>query len=170
MSVFSNQFNAGIVFVDGTQFGSNTGGSIPLGINNAFDDALSIHQATSQTITGPLTLTGSTTHNGAHTTASAEVSNVTVFTSAGNYSVTANDRYVVINKATGGATGVTLPTTPVRGRLLTIKDGKGDSQTNAITITGSQNIDGILGSTGIVVNINFASVDLVFNGTIWNVI
>ena len=170
MSVYTNQYNASIVFTDGTEFGSNTGGAIPLGINNAFADALSLTQATSQTITGPLTLSGAITASGTVTYNAAEVKKVTVFTTAGNYTVAATDRYVIINKASGAATGVVLPTSPATGRILTIKDGKGDSATNNITITASQNIDNVSGGTGIVINIAYASVDLVFDGTLWRIV
>jgi len=171
LSVFTNAYNTGTstVFVDGTQFGSNTGGSIPLGINNAFNDAASLNQSTSQTFVGALVLSGQTTHNGTHVTSAAEVHGVTT-TSATTYNVSATDRYVLVTP--GAAVVVNLPVAPVNGRIVTVKDASGASATNNITVKGSQNIDGTVGSTGIVLNLNYASVDLIFNssGNRWNVV
>jgi hypothetical protein len=98
------------------------------------------------------------------------VKKVSVFTGTGSYSVVTTDRYVIINKASGAATSVVLPASPATGRIITIKDGKGDAATNNITITASQNIDGVSGGTGVVINIAYASIDLVFTGTIWGVV
>jgi hypothetical protein len=170
MSVFSNSYNGSVVFVDGTQCGANTGGAVPLGLNNAFDDAVSIHQSTAQTLTGPITLSNTLSVGGVITTSSAEVRKIAVIIAAGNYTVAATDRYVVINKTSGAATQVTLPAAPTTGRIITVKDGKGDAATNAITVKATQNIDNVLGATGIVLNLAFSSVDLIYNGTNWSVV
>lgn len=90
----------------------------------------------------------------------------TVFTSAGNYTAVSTDVVIVINKGTGAATTVTLPANPNTGRVAIVKDGKGDSNTNNITVQGaSGNIDG---SATYVMNVNYRGLLLVYNGTQWN--
>lgn len=131
---------------------------------------MSLTQTSAQTITGPLTLSGAVTVNGTLTYSAAEVKKTTVFSSSGNYTVTATDRYVIIRKTVGGATIVTLPTSPATGRILTVKDGKGDSPTNNITISsGSNNID-TTSVTSITLNVAYASVDLIWDGNFWCVV
>lgn len=91
-----------------------------------------------------------------------------VVTAAGAVTVTATDFYVEINKTSGAATTVNLPASPVTGQTFIIKDGKGDAATNNITVTpAAGNIDG----TGTkVINSNYGSVTIVYNGTEWNII
>ena len=66
-----------------------------------------------------------------------------------------------------GATTITLPASTA-GKVYIIKDAVGDAETNPITIvaTGST-IDGV-GSY--ILNINWSSVSMVYNGIEWNVI
>lgn len=91
-----------------------------------------------------------------------------VVTAAGAVTVTTADYIVVVNKTVGAATTVNLPGSPVAGQTFIIKDGKGDAATNNITITpAAGNIDG---SATYVVNTNYASVTVVYNGTEWNII
>lgn len=93
---------------------------------------------------------------------------VSVKTSSGNYDVTSTDSVVVINKASGAATQVNFPASPSTGRYIIIKDGKADSATNNITVSGNgKNIDG---SSTNVISTNSASRHYVYNGTQWNVI
>ncbi|MBS4052591.1 MAG: hypothetical protein KGZ69_15525, partial [Methylomonas sp.] len=93
-------------------------------------------------------------------------------TAAGDITVNVDtDDLIVVNKSSGAATGVTLPSAVNRLRPLTIKDGKGDADTNNITITpnGVETIDGQ--STWL---INFAygavTLDPKDDGTGWLVI
>lgn len=79
--------------------------------------------------------------------------------SSGNY-------FVVINKAVGSATSVTLPGAPAPGQTFVIKDGKGDASTNNITISGGTNIDN---SASYVLTINYESVDVRFDGQQWRI-
>lgn len=93
---------------------------------------------------------------------------ITVITAAGAVAVTRTVNIVVIKKTVGEATAVTLPASPVRGRPYTIKDGKGDAATNAITVSPAAGT--IDGAASFVINFNWASFDFVYNGTEWNII
>ena len=68
---------------------------------------------------------------------------VRVVTAPGAVAVVAGDGMVVVNKTVGAATTVNLEATPATGVVHVIKDGKGDSAANPITVTpNSGNIDG----------------------------
>jgi hypothetical protein len=91
-----------------------------------------------------------------------------VVTAAGAVTVAATDDVVVVRKSSGAATTVNLPASPATGQQHTIKDGKGDAATNNLTITpNSGNIDG---AATLVMNINYDSVTVVYDGTEWVVI
>lgn len=93
---------------------------------------------------------------------------VSVKTSAGNYDVTSSDYVVVINKSSGAATQVNLPASPLTGRLIIVKDGKGDAGSNNITVSGNgKNIDG---SSTNVISTNYQARQYVYNGTEYNVL
>ena len=93
----------------------------------------------------------------------------TLVTSGDSYSInSATDQIVIVNKSSGSATSLTLPSNPVTGMVYTIKDGKGDALSNNITITPSSGT--IDGSSNLVIVANYASVNLVYNGTEWNII
>jgi hypothetical protein len=92
----------------------------------------------------------------------------TIKTSAGSYVVLSSDAFIVINKTVGAATTVTLEASPTSGRLIIVKDGKGDAAANNITVDGNgKNIDGA--STN-VISTNFQARIYIYNGTQWNVI
>ncbi len=74
--------------------------------------------------------------------------------------------YVILASSTAAHT-INLIAAPVTGTTYRIKDVTGSASINNITITpAAGNIDG---GTSLVLNTNFASVDLVYNGTAWNV-
>jgi len=116
---------------------------------------LSVEHGTDGTHSKPLTI---------HLTMKA-----TVVTSGASYSISATtDQIVIINKTSGSATALTLPASPVAGMVYRIKDGKGDAATNNITITpASGTIDG---AANLIINSPYASCDLVYNGTEWNIL
>jgi hypothetical protein len=91
---------------------------------------------------------------------------VRVITAAGSVTLTASDCIVILNKITGAATTVTLPSAPVVGRSVIIKDGKGDAEFNNITISGGT----IDAGSSFVIAENHAAVTLVYNGSGWNII
>ncbi len=113
---------------------------------------------------GAVAITGGTVTN------VRQQGHVTILTAAGNYTgVTADfGGLIVINKTTGAATAVTLPASPVAGDMVTVKDGKGDCATNNITLTAAAgNIDG---AASFVMNQAWCAIDLVYNGTLWNIV
>jgi hypothetical protein len=60
---------------------------------------------------------------------------------------------------------VNLPSSPVAGDTYTVKDGKGDAETNNITLTpASGNIDG---AASYVMNKPYQSISFFYSGTEW---
>lgn len=93
---------------------------------------------------------------------------VRVVVASGAVAVTTSDFVVVVNKTSGAATTVNLPASPLTGAVVWIKDGKGDANTNNITITpAAGNIDG---SATDVINTAYGAALLEYNGTQWNVL
>jgi hypothetical protein len=91
-----------------------------------------------------------------------------VVTAAGSVTVTSADDIITINKTVAAPTTVNLPASPAAGDIYTIKDGKGDSATNNITIDGiSHNINGGVTNT-IVLSANYGSMALIYNGATWD--
>ena len=64
------------------------------------------------------------------------------------------------------AVTITLPVSTA-GKVYIVKDAVGDAQTNPITIVASSTIDGV---ASYVLNIDWSSVTLVYNGIEWNVV
>lgn len=95
---------------------------------------------------------------------------VSVLTIAGNYTgVTADfGGVIVINKTVAAATTVTLPPSPVAGDTCTVKDGKGDANTNNITVQAAAgNIDG---AASAIINGARTSLAFVYTGTEWGIV
>ena len=90
-----------------------------------------------------------------------------VVTAAGTVTVANTDYIVIVNKTVGAATTVDLPT-GITNTVFEIKDGKGDANTNNITVTpAAGNIDG---SATYVISTAYGYVRLIYNGVQWNVI
>lgn len=105
--------------------------------------------------------------DGTFTSISAVVPTIRVVTAAGAVTVTTADNIVVVNKTVGAATTVNLPA-GTTGLSFVIKDGKGDSATNNLTITpAAGNIDG---SATFILGANYGAVTVTYNGTQWNVL
>lgn len=82
------------------------------------------------------------------------------------YTALATDDVLICNRA--GTISVTLLASPETGRTFTIKDDRGTAAANNITITpAAGNIDG---AATYVINTNYGSVTLIYNGTQWNII
>ena len=89
-------------------------------------------------------------------------------TKTANYTATATDSLILVD-STSGAVTITLPTAVnITGRHYTIKDWKGQSATNNITIatTSSQTIDG---ETTVVLAITYGSITVVSDGANWSI-
>ena len=127
-------------------------------------------------------ITGGTIDNtviGGSTAAAASFSSLTmsgstkrairIFTTAtSSMTTTATDDIVIINKSAGSATTVNVYASPSLGQSLTVKDGRGDAGTNNITVTPfASNIDG---ASTFVINVNYGSIDIVWNGTNWSLL
>lgn len=77
-----------------------------------------------------------------------------------------NDVVCIVSRTS--ATTVTLPVSPDTGKIVVIKDGNGNAETYNITIQGNgRMIDGVPSK---IINTNYASLTLVYNGTSWNII
>lgn len=91
-----------------------------------------------------------------------------IMTASGTYTVSTTECLIIINKTVGAATPVTLPASPNTGRVIIVKDGKGDAAANNISISGNgKNIDG---ATPLVISTNYGVARIVYNGTQWNVV
>lgn len=80
------------------------------------------------------------------------------------YNVTLADYFIGVDVAT--AASVILPASPT-GTVFIIKDIDGDAPTNPITVTASTTIDG---ASSAIINAPYGSIQLVFNGTEWNIV
>jgi len=147
--------------------------SNPQGLNDILADALSLSGVPvgssgqtpgTQTVTGPMNFSAAIALNG------AVLQHVSVLAAAGPYTVSATDRYVIVNQTVGAAMTINLPAAPVAGRLVTVKDAKGDAATNNITVKGGVNIDAVVGATGVVINTAYGCIDFIFNGSTWSIL
>ena len=92
----------------------------------------------------------------------------TVVTATGNYQVLPTDYVVTVNKTANEATTVILEAMPDVSRAIIVKDGKGNASTYNITHLGNGNtIDGQLTTA---ITLNYGAVEIIYNGTEWNVI
>ncbi len=98
---------------------------------------------------------------------STAVTTVRVVTAAGAVTITSADKVVIVNKTVGASTTANLPA-GVTAAQYTIKDGKGDADTNPITLTpAAGNIDG---QATAVINIPYGSLTVVYSGTEWSIV
>jgi hypothetical protein len=105
--------------------------------------------------------------SGDYTQSAGYVQTPRVVTAAGAVTVTSADNMIILNKTSGAATTVNLESSPTTGRLHCVKDGKGDANTNNITITpNAGNIDGV---STFVMNVAYSEYCFDYNGTQWNI-
>jgi hypothetical protein len=84
------------------------------------------------------------------------------------YTVLSTD-YFLSCDVSGGVLTIRLPNAPTTGRAFVVKDKGGNALTNNITVTtvgGTVTIDG---STSFVLNANYQAINLIFNGTVYEV-
>lgn len=88
--------------------------------------------------------------------------------SSSPYTVLSTDYFIAAN-STAGAITVKLPNAPTEGQIYIIKDSFGTAASNNITVTtvgGTETIDGV---TSFVMNTNYESVSLLFDGINWEI-
>jgi hypothetical protein len=88
----------------------------------------------------------------------------TVNHAASPYTVLASDEFIAVNTS-GGVVTLLLPNAPATGRVIYIKDSNGTSATSNISVTtvgGTVTIDG---QTTYTMKINYFSLNVIFDGT-----
>ena len=114
------------------------------------------------------------TSNGAGTLPTWQTVSSTIFAitsvnhAASPYTVLAADQYLSVDSS-GGTVTILLPNAPSTGRVLYIKDAKGASATNNITVTtvgGAVTIDG---QTSQIMKSSYISINLIFDGTSYEI-
>lgn len=79
------------------------------------------------------------------------------------YIVLPADQYIAVD-ATAAPITIQLPDAPATGRVIIVKDAKGRSATNLITITTVSGVDTIDGVNNFNFNTTFESANFIFNG------
>jgi hypothetical protein len=84
------------------------------------------------------------------------------------YVVAATDYFLGVN-STAGAIQINLPNAPATGRTFAVKDAFGQSATHNITVTTVGGVVDIDGATSYVMSTNYEAIQLIFNGTFYEV-
>lgn len=135
----------------------NTGGPIPPDINGEINIIGSGGISVSGNA-GTSTLTISDTSSG-------ENFAVTGLTNADSPYVVQGTDYFLACNTTGGTIVIHFPNAPSKGDAFVVKDSLGTSATNAITVStvgGTVTFDG---TTSKLINTNYASIQIIFDGT-----
>ena len=145
-----------------TQLGVATNGQIPIGSTGADPVLATITAGTGISITngaGSITITATGTTN---------LTYVGVNHAASPYTVLATDEYISAD-VTAGVVSILLPNAPATGRVFIVKDKVGLAATSNITITTVGGVVTIDGSTSFVMNSAYQAVQLIFNGTSYEI-
>lgn len=135
------------------------------GIANTTTTVMDSKIVTVDVSTGQLGCTDSPTFAGLVTMQAGQIAAVTT---PGGYPYAVLTTDYTIAASSASANTVTLPSTPESGRIYIVKDATGTATSNNITVDGNgNNIDG---ASTYVINTNYGSVILQFNGTIWMVL
>ncbi len=84
------------------------------------------------------------------------------------YTILTTDQYLSCD-VSGGTLTVDLPDAPATGRVFSVKDSGGDAVSNNITVTTDGGAVTIDGATTFVMNSAYESVDVIFNGTSYEI-
>jgi len=84
------------------------------------------------------------------------------------YTVTSSDQYLSCDVSLGVLT-INFPNTTTTGRYFYVKDVGGDAATNNITVTTPGGVVLIDGATTFVMNTNYESIGLVWNGSAYEI-
>ncbi len=103
---------------------------------------------------------------------SATSSRIVAYTYVNNaaspYTVLSTDYYISCD-VTGGVISILLPNAPTTGRIFVIKDKVGLSFTSNITVTTVGGAVLIDGATSYTMNVNYSAINLLFDGTTYQV-
>ncbi len=137
--------------------------------NGTAGDALQSTPVCVDPATGDIVTPGGVDVGGKLQTRAGFCLNCRIITAAGGVTVSATDLTIMLNKTIGATTTVTLPASTDKGRMIIIKDIKGDAFINNISVivSGGGTIDGF---TSFNLTQNFQSLTFIFNGTSWNII
>lgn len=98
-------------------------------------------------------------------TIDAQILSVERFNTGSNFNCTASTTAVVVDRSTTGVAFIGLPTSPEAGRIITVKDGKGDAAANVISVVGT-----IDGAANYNIATNYGKASFLYDGTKWLVI
>lgn len=102
-------------------------------------------------------------------TSGSEVYTITALDNTDSpYTVLGTDQYLSCNVSAGVLT-IDLPDAPATGRVFSIKDSGGNSNVNNITVTTTGGTVTIDGATTFVINSIYEAIDVIFNGTSYEV-
>jgi hypothetical protein len=87
---------------------------------------------------------------------------------ASPYTVTSTDNYISVD-VTGGAVTLLLPNDPGASRTFTVKDRGGMAATNTITVTTVGGVVLLDGATSFVMNTDYEAINILFNGTSYEI-
>lgn len=170
---------------DGVQFRGGTGSDLDANIvieNNAgtqtgawyangnlIANNLTATTLNATTISGGTLYSGSTNLYGIFEPINKSPYRTFVLTAGTSFNFTGTVNTVSVNKTTGSATQVNLPSSPSINDFFVVKDRKGDSNLNPITVSGGTNT--IDGSTSYIIKIkNKPSLTFLFDGSEYIVI
>ena len=98
----------------------------------------------------------------------ASHSTITPVTGPTTYAVVSSDQFLAC-QTSGGAITIQLPNTTTTGRVITIKDSSGNANVNHISVTTPGGIVTIDGVTSFLMHSNFGSINVIFDGTSYEV-
>ena len=84
------------------------------------------------------------------------------------YTVLSADYYMSCDVSSGVLT-IELPNAPNTGKVFIVKDSAGNSTANNITATTVGGVVTIDGSTSIVISVDFAALQFIFNGSFYEI-
>ena len=158
-----------------TTTGNAATSTLTISVTGAITQLYQCDSGTATPMAGTLIVAGGT---GVSTSASGNTititasSTPTAYTSvnhaASPYTALSTDNFISCDTSTGTIT-IKLPNAPVSSKVYTIKDRAGNAATSNITITTVGGIDTIDGSTTYTINTNFEAINVIFNGTNYEV-
>ena len=103
------------------------------------------------------------------TDAGAQVKSITLLDNTDSpYTVLAADYYMSCDVSAGTLT-IRLPDAPTTGRTFVVKDAAGNSEANNITVTTVSGVVTIDGATTYLIDTDYESADIIFNGTSYEI-